>query len=116
MDAMISDLGRHDTRVQVTSHERRGGLKVFPCGASRSALSTAVPLCRSWPYEHLSPTQLKEKKLPAKWPKGHKRDREAAQRQVEIAKNMEMMPKWIAEAKVCMTPSRAGRHHLTSTK
>lgn len=43
--------------------------------------------------------ELREKKWPAKWPKGHKRDREAAQRQVEIAKNMELMPKWLAAAK-----------------
>lgn len=52
-----------------------------------------------WPYEHLAPTAQKPIQHPKKWPKGHKHERLAVERQQNISKNMENMEKWIAESK-----------------
>lgn len=58
---------------------------------------------------------------PKKWPKGHKHEVEAVKRQQTIAKNMENMPKLLAEAKVrfrasnviCTSPSLCGAIYLS---
>lgn len=69
-------------------------------GCESAQYSNWALQCSIWPYEHLSPTQLKPITFPKKWPKGHKHELEAVKRQQAIAKNMENMPKLIAEAKV----------------
>jgi hypothetical protein len=64
-----------------------------------------VLVCRQWQYEHVAPTAQKPINHPKKWPKGHKHERLAAERQQSIAKNMASMDKWIAEAKVLASAS-----------
>jgi Mitochondrial ribosomal protein mL59 len=78
---------------------------VLSCRNEESAV------CREWPYEHITPTAQKPIQHPKKWPKGHKHEKVAAERQQSIAKNMASMDKWIAEAKVLcfcsgFTPNR----------
>lgn len=69
-----------------------------------SQMHTPSNVCREWPYEHLAPTAQKPIQHPKKWPKGHKHERLAVERQQNISKNMENMEKWIAESKVLSQP------------
>jgi hypothetical protein len=73
-------------------------IAVFVRGSTWQCLSVSV--CREWPHEHIAPTKQKPIDHPAKWPKGHKHDRKALERQETIAKNMAKMPQLIAESKV----------------